>query len=101
MSGERLFVFAKITPKSEYFDNAKQAIIDILKPTRSEPGCHQFELHENILEGHLFLYEEWEDAEALDEHYQKPYTSAVFENYEEWLASPVEVSKMKKYSEAA
>ncbi|WDE08715.1 antibiotic biosynthesis monooxygenase [Thalassomonas viridans] len=96
MSGNSLFVFAKIHPKNEHFEEAKQAIINILKLTREEPGCRQFELHENATGKSLFLYEEWENELALEEHYKKPYTAAVFENYQAWLAAPVDITKMQK-----
>ncbi|MEM6581956.1 MAG: antibiotic biosynthesis monooxygenase [Pseudomonadota bacterium] len=96
MSESTLFVFARISPKEQHFREAKQAIIDILHQTREEPGCRQFELHENALEKSLFLYEEWEGEAALQEHYEKPYTAAVFEHYQDWLSSPVEVFKMQK-----
>lgn len=96
MSENSLFVFARISPKAEHFEDAKNAILNILQQTREEPGCRQFELHENNIERTLFLYEEWAGEPALDEHYQKPYTAEVFESYKEWLASPVEVVKMTK-----
>lgn len=95
-----LFVFAKISPKDEHFEKAKQAIINILHQTREEPGCRQFELHENVIKKDLFLYEEWENESALEEHYQQPYTAAVFESYKEWLAVPVDIVKMKKCTSA-
>jgi quinol monooxygenase YgiN len=96
MSHNSLFVFARISPKKEHFEDAKNAILNILQQTREEPGCRQFELHENGIEKALFLYEEWASESALEEHYQKPYTAAVFESYKEWLASPVNVVKMEK-----
>jgi len=96
MSEHSLFVFAKISPKHEHFEDAKQAILNILQQTREEPGCYQFELHENQAEKSLFLYEEWANKSSLEEHYHKPYTSEVFENYEKWLDTPVDVIKMSK-----
>ena len=96
MSGNSLFVFARISPKEENFEDAKSAILNILQQTQDEPGCRQFELHENDVERSLFLYEEWESESALEEHYQKPYTAQVFEKYKQWLAAPVEVVKMRK-----
>ncbi len=96
MTENTLLVFAKISPKREHYEEAKQAIMNILQPTQAEPGCRQFELYENSSEGHLYLFEEWESEQALEAHYQQPYTLEVFESYEEWLARPVEVEKMWK-----
>lgn len=98
MSKNSIFVFARISPKDENFEEARNAILNILQKTREEPGCRQFELHENENDDKkcLFLYEEWESDSALEEHYLKPYTSQVFENYKQWLAEPVEIVKMRK-----
>lgn len=96
MSENHLFVFAKISPKSEHFEEAKRAILNILEPTREESGCFHFQLHENMSEGVLYLYEEWLNESALEAHYQTPYTMAVFESYQQWLAAPVEIHKMEK-----
>lgn len=96
MSEKGLFIFAKIIPKHEHFEDAKQAILSIIQQTREEPGCRQFELHENHSQHCLYLYEEWESESSLEEHYQKPYTSEVFESYKQWLAAPVDIEKMSK-----
>lgn len=96
MSETSLFVFATISPKHEHFEASKNAILNILQETRAEPGCLQFELHENAAEKSLFLYEEWASESALEEHYLKPYTSQVFESYKEWLSAPVDIVKMRK-----
>ncbi len=91
-----LFVIAKIVLKSKYCAFGKEAIIGILASTRAESGCIQFELHEDINNNTLFLYEEWVDHAALDAHYEQDYTKLVFANYSEWLAEPIEVSKLTK-----
>lgn len=83
-----LFIFAEIKPKPEYFANAQQAIIDILDQTRSESGCRSFNLFEAPDRETLYLFEEWDDQNALDLHHAQPYTAAVFKSYESWLAEP-------------
>lgn len=93
---DHLFVIAKITPKSEYYPAAREAILGIVSQTRSEAGCKTFNLHEDSDGGALFLYEEWSDEAALEEHYRQSYTRAVFEQYKEWLATPVEVTKIRR-----
>lgn len=90
-----LCIVAFITPKEDCYDLAKQALLNILEDTRSELGCITFLLHENEEENQLCLYEQFTSQEALDEHYSKPYIVPVFEAYQEWLAKPVEVKKLK------
>ncbi|WP_299850912.1 putative quinol monooxygenase [uncultured Roseovarius sp.] len=81
-----LFVFAEIKPKPEHFNDAQQAIIGILDQTRAESGCRSFKLFEAPDQDRLYLFEEWQDQDALDQHHAQPYTAAVFKSYEEWLA---------------
>ncbi|MGF1763678.1 putative quinol monooxygenase [Aliivibrio kagoshimensis] len=89
------FIFAKITPKPEYFEVSKEAIIEIISQTRNESGCLEFTLHEDGA-GSLYLYEEWIDDNALKLHHEMGYTKAVFEAYTDWLATPPEISKLIK-----
>lgn len=91
-----LVVIAKITPKSAHYDDAKAALMGILPQTRSETGCHQFLLSENLGDGCLYLYEEWEDQAALNKHYDQPYVAAVFESYGSWLSRPVDITKLTR-----
>lgn len=83
-----LFIFAEIKPKAEHFEEAKTAIKDILSQTRSEQGCRSFNLFNSPDQSTLYLFEEWDDQNSLDEHYAQPYTTAVFKAYENWLAEP-------------
>ncbi|MAZ78114.1 MAG: antibiotic biosynthesis monooxygenase [Legionellaceae bacterium] len=96
MAKTTLFVFAKISPKAEYFGDAKEAITSIVQLTREEAGCLQFELYVDLSDEKLYLYEEWESEQDLEQHYQQPYTAAVFESYKNWLSDPVEITKMRK-----
>jgi quinol monooxygenase YgiN len=83
-----LFIFAEIKPKAEHFNDAQQAIIGILDQTRAEHGCRSFDLFESPDQTTLYLFEEWDDQNALDQHHTEPYTVAVFKAYQEWLAEP-------------
>ncbi|GAB2890869.1 putative quinol monooxygenase [Microbulbifer echini] len=89
-----LFIFARISPKPECFDKAKQAILSIVPDTLEEEGCLQFVVHENSTS--LLLYEEWRSQEDLDKHYAMPYITPIFEAYKEWLIGPVEINKLQK-----
>lgn len=90
------YLFAEISPKPEHFNEAREAVLSIVEPTRAEPGCERFDLFENEAEHRLYLFEEWRDQAALDAHYEKPYTAEVFKHYENWLLREPAVSKMQK-----
>ncbi len=91
-----LFGFAKIAPKSEHFADAQDAILAIVEETRAESGCIQFTVLAEPDQGHIFLFEEWQDEAALSEHHGKPYTKAVMDNYDNWLAEPLRFETMIK-----
>ena len=86
-----LFIFAEIKPKAAHFSDAQQAIISILDQTRAECGCKSFNLFESPDHKTLYLFEEWENQNALDLHHAKPYTVAVFKAYEDWLAETLRI----------
>lgn len=87
-------IFATITPKPEHYEQAKSAIKSILQDTRSESGCIQFDVHSDLENTRIFLYEQWADEKALQDHYQQAYTKHVFKCYETWLAQPVDIKPL-------
>lgn len=96
MSDPRLYLFARIKPKAEHLDDARRAVLDILPPTRAEQGCDLFTVHDGHGDGCLYLYEIWTDEAALAFHYDQPYTKAVFEKYQGWLAEEPQITKLTR-----
>jgi len=41
-----------------------------------------------------YVFECFDDEDALNFHYAQDYTASVFKEYENWLSAPVEVTKM-------
>lgn len=92
---DRVCVFATIRPKREHFAKAVAALEEIIPPTLEEPGCHVFAAYESREEpGVLHLFEVFEDDDAITFHYAQDYTKAVFAQYKEWLAAPVQITHM-------
>ena len=90
-------LFATITPKPEHYHDALTALQGIIQQTRAETGCLRFEL--NTDQGHdtnLYLVEHWTSPQALDDHYAQPYTVAVFNAYQNWLAGAPQIVKMDR-----
>ena len=88
---ERLNVIARIKPHARHIDDARAAICGIIDRTRAEPGCIEFRLSEDEADGALYLYEEWRDEAALNEHHAKDYTRDVFAAYQNWLAEEPQI----------
>ena len=96
---ERLYVSADIKLKPEHFEQGKQAIESILKPTLAEAGCYLFSLMESRTDANtLHLFEVFESQAALDSHYAQDYTKAIFAEYDAWLEEPIVIRKMKSAS---
>lgn len=93
----RLYLMARIVPKAEYFNEAKAALEELIPPTLEEEGADCFRLHEGQENGTsiLFLYETFTNQEALDFHFTQGYTQKVFEQYQAWLAEPIQSWKMR------
>lgn len=91
---ETLFGFARIVPKREHFDDARNAILEIVEPTLQEPGCVQFIVLADEPAGNIFLFEEWTNDDALGSHHDQPYTRSVMDHYAEWLAEPLRFETM-------
>lgn len=98
MSG-KLFLFATIRPRPEHFDKARDALDRMMAPTLEEPGCHVFAAFTERENGKvLHLFECFDNQAALDAHYGKEDVKTVFAAYADWLASPVEVTKLSAVS---
>lgn len=94
-------VFATVRPRPEHLRDALAAIEGILTDTRAEAGCLQFDLHEGDGTGLLHLYEVWSDRDAFELHHAQPYTQAVYEQYKDWLAAPVELTFMRRVDQTS
>ncbi|WP_295807194.1 antibiotic biosynthesis monooxygenase family protein [uncultured Nitratireductor sp.] len=58
--------------------------------SRSEPGNVAFNIHKVVdQQNDYVLYEIWRDTEALERHFEQPYTKALFEMFDRTLVRPV------------
>jgi quinol monooxygenase YgiN len=96
MKNSNTFVFAKITPKEEFFELAKTELLEMSEPTHNEEGCNKFDIHESECGNHIYLYEEWLNKEVLENHHKQEHTKVVALKFEHWLNAPTEVSFMHK-----
>ena len=91
-------IFAKIKPKSDFFEDAKKAILNIIPKTRKEKGCITFNLHELVEPNgmkYLCLYEIFKNQNDYHFHHAQDYTRKVFEHYKQWLDTPAEINQLE------
>ncbi len=93
MPEQKLTVVARIKAKAGMEEKVKQELLSLLAPTRSEPGCINYDLHQSKEDGAVFvLYENWVSKDELDKHLAMPYLQAFLGQAEEILAEPVDIS---------
>lgn len=74
MSTETITCIASFTAKTDQIENLKNALIALLEPTRSEPGCVSYVLHQSIDNlAKLTMIEMFKDQLAFDFHSSQTY----------------------------
>lgn len=77
-STEQLIIIAESKAKPGHEDALRQELLGMLPPSRAEPGCIQYTLHEDPAEkGHFYFYEIWKDQAAFDFHAGTPHFKAL------------------------
>ena len=93
----QLTVVVRIKAKAGLEDRVKQELLKLLPPTRAEPGCINFDLHQAIGDGTLFLvHENWVSEEALRRHFEMPYIVEWLSQAEALLAEPMELTRWER-----
>lgn len=73
-----LSVVATITAKSEYRAEVRQALLNILAPSRAETGCLQYDLHvAQDNPDRLVMIERWQDDATLVLHMASAHFAAL------------------------
>ena len=71
-------VVAKIVAKEEAIESVKTELLKMILPTRQEPGCLEYRLHQDNQAPAVFLfYENWESMSCLEQHLNSPH----YKNY--------------------
>ena len=97
---KQVVFFLKITPKPEFYERLRSAILDVIPKVLKEPGVRVFNLHESLTDEDksLYLYEVFDSQEAYNFYIEQSYTQAIKLHFKEWLASPIEAVKLSKIS---
>lgn len=70
---------ARITAKPGHAQRLREALIDLEKSTRAEPGCIAFSFFQSLSEENQFiLLEHFIDAAALQDHLRQSHTRTFF-----------------------
>ena len=70
----------------------KQALMNVVEPSRGEKTCLDYRLHQGVdNQAQFVFYENWESKEAHQLQFQKPYIKELSEQIGDLLAKPYQV----------
>lgn len=93
MAEKKLTVVARIKAKPGMEQTVQHVLMALIAPTRNEPGCLNYDLHQSMDDKGLFLfYENWVTKKNLDEHLAMPYLKDFLGKADQILAEPVEIT---------
>jgi quinol monooxygenase YgiN len=93
MADTQVTVIATIKAKPGLEQQVRESVMALVGPTRKEPGCINYDLHQSLDDKTLFmLYENWTSKKDLDEHLNMPYLRDFLAKATDILAEPVEIA---------
>ena len=99
MENKKITLVALAKAKKGMEEAVKEELLSLVKPTRSEPGCINYDLHQAIDDKSIFIfYENWKSKEDLDKHIGMPHLKAFLEKADNLLAKPLEVTLLEMIS---
>ncbi|MBI4776988.1 MAG: antibiotic biosynthesis monooxygenase [Deltaproteobacteria bacterium] len=95
-------IVAMLEAKPGKEEELNKALLELIKPTRKEAGCINYDLHRSEDDPKkFFFYENWTGKSALDEHMASPHLTGFVKRAKELLAKPLDVKFYKMVSEPA
>ncbi|MBW8185481.1 putative quinol monooxygenase [Shewanella nanhaiensis] len=72
-----LTIQANIIAKTDKVKQVKAALLKLIEPTRAEPGCVNYDLHQdNENPAHFSFYENWTSRELWQQHMSSAHIEA-------------------------
>lgn len=99
MADGKVTVVATFKAKPGKQATVSEAIEAVIAPTRAEPGCINYDLHQSTEDPDLFmLYENWTSKKDLDEHLAMPYLKDLIAKADAMLAEPIGIALYRMIS---
>lgn len=74
-------------------------LLKLVEPTRAEPGCLKYEIHQSKDDANAWLIlEDWRKAADFDFHMSTPYVTAFLEKVPELCTAEVEICAYQQRS---
>ena len=93
-------IIGTVTAKPETRDELLALLATQVAPTRSEPGCINYDFHVDAADPCCFVfYENWQSQADLDLHLAMPHLLPLFSQLERLLAKPVDIRHLTMLSD--
>jgi quinol monooxygenase YgiN len=92
-----LFIFARFYARPGNEGEVAQTLIDVLAPSREEPGCLSIHAFRSTRDPRLFyIHSRWRDAAAFEDHASLPHTLRFVERVEPLIDHPLDVTRARR-----
>lgn len=83
-----LVIVAHINAKPKHAELIKTALEKLINTTRTEPGCIQYDLHQDHQQqAHFMFYERWQSRELWQQHMQTEHLQGFMQTAEKYVES--------------
>ena len=89
-----VFIFARFHARPGNEGAVAEALLDVLAPSREEPGCLSIHAFRSMRDPQLFyIYSRWKDEAAFDRHAGLPHTLRFVERVAPLIDHPLDVTR--------
>ena len=100
MKTKLVTVVARLRAMSGKEEELKKVLVGLIAPSRRDPGCVNYDLHQSNEHKSCFLFlENWESKELLDKHLTTPHLRAFTSKFGDLLAEPPQITLWERISE--
>ncbi len=92
--GMELFIFARLHSRPGQESAVAAALLDVLAPSREEPGCLSIHAFRSVRDPQLFyIHSRWKGEAAFESHVRMPHTVRFVERVEPLIDHSLETTR--------
>ena len=92
-----IFVFGRFHARPGHADLVRDAMLEVLAHTRTEPGCLDIHDYRSIRDPQLFyVHSRWKDEAAFETHARLAHTVRFLERVEPLIDHPLDVTRTER-----
>ena len=92
-----VFLFARFRAIAGHEEAMQEALLEVLPPTRAEPGCLSIHAFRSLRDPQLFyIHSRWQDEAAFEQHVGLPHTLRFIARIEPLLDHPLDITRTER-----